>query len=121
MPSKDNFPTFRDPKDSLMSDPAEFLIKLERQMRLHSVPESRYGSVLISCLPDRLMQDAVEHNILNTNINWDDVKVRFIEKYKDPELRNRLMLQSEKCTQHTTERAFRNELWSTSTTRVIIL
>jgi hypothetical protein len=106
MPSRDNFPMFRDPKDSLMSDPAEFLIKLERQMRLHGVPEPRYGSVLISCLSDRLMQDAVEYNILNTNIRWDDVKVRFIEKYKDPELRNRLLLQLEKCTQHTTERAY---------------
>ena len=106
MPDLKNFPKFRDPQDTLMADPTEFLIKLERQMRLFGVPEEKYGSLLLACLTDRQMQDAVENNILATNPKWSDVKSRFIEKYRDPELRNRLLLQLERCTQSTTERVY---------------
>ena len=106
MPSKDNFPTFRDSKDTLMHDPYEFLTKLDRQLRLHNVPSDRYGSVLVSCITDRLMQDWIETNILATNTSWEEVKRRFREKYDDPEIKNRLMVQLEKCTQAMTERVY---------------
>jgi hypothetical protein len=104
MPSQDCFPRFRDHKDKNMSDPHEFLIKLERQLKLYSVPVDRYGAVLISCLPDRLMQDWVETNIVGTCQSWDDVKRRFKEKYDDPEIKNQLMVQLERCVQGFGER-----------------
>jgi hypothetical protein len=106
MPSRDNFPTFRDPKDKLMEDPYEFLAQLERQLKLHNVPPSRYGIVLIACLRDRIMQEWVETNIVATCQSWEDMKRRFKEKYDDPQLKNRLMLQLEKCIQGITERVY---------------
>ena len=106
MPSRDNFPTFRDPKDKLMEDPYEFLAQLERQLKLHNVPPSRYGVVLIACLRDRIQQEWVETNIVATCQSWDDMKKRFKEKYDDPQLKNRLMLQLEKCVQGLPERVY---------------
>lgn len=106
MPPRDAFPTFRDPKDKLMDDPFEFLIKLERQLKLHRVPLDRYGVILVSCLRDRLMQEWVETNIVSTCHTWEDMKTRFKEKYDDPEIKNRLMLQLEKCVQSFDERVY---------------
>ncbi len=106
MPPRDAFPTFRDPKDKLMDDPFEFLIKLERQLKLHRVPLDRYGVILVSCLRDRLMQEWVESNIVATCHTWEDMKTRFKEKYDDPEIKNRLMLQLEKCVQSFDERVY---------------
>lgn len=106
MPPRDAFPTFRDPKDKLMEDPFEFLVKLERQLKLHRVPLDRYGVILVSCLRDRLMQEWVETNIVATCQTWEDMKRRFKEKYDDPEIKNRLMLQLEKCIQSFDERVY---------------
>lgn len=104
MPSPDCFPKFRDSKDKLMSDPHEFLMLLERRMTFHGVPANRYGVVLVSCLPDRLMQDWVETNIVATCQSWEDMKRRFKAKYDDPEIKERLIAQLEECTQKMSER-----------------
>lgn len=106
MPPREAFPTFRDPKDKLMDDPFEFLAKLERQLKLYRVPRDRYGVILVSCLRDRLMQEWVETNIVATCHTWEDMKTRFKEKYDDPEIKNRLMLQLEKCVQSFDERVY---------------
>lgn len=105
MPSGDCFPKFRDPKDKLMHDPHEFLLQLERRMTFHGVPANRFGIVLVSCLPDRLMQDWVEANIVATCHTWDEMKHRFKGKYDDPEIKERLIAQLEECTQKMSERA----------------
>ena len=106
MPSAGSFPTFRDPKDKMMHDPYEFLTKLDRQLKLHAVPPERYGSVLVSCMTDRLHQDWIESNILTTCKTWDEVKMRFRQRYDDPQIKNDLMLQLEKCTQSLHERVY---------------
>jgi hypothetical protein len=106
MPGRECFPTFRDPRDKLMSDPHEFLSKLDRQLKLYSVPSDRYGVVLISCLRDRIMQEWVETNIVATCHTWEDVKLRFKLKYDDPEIKNQLMSQLENCLQRTDERVY---------------
>lgn len=104
MPSKENFPVFRDPKDENMHDPTEFLIKLDRQLKLHAVPEKRYGDVLIACLPDRLMQDYMGTTIIPQSSSWKDIQRRFQEKYNDPTLKNKLIVKLGKCVQHMDER-----------------
>ena len=106
MPSKENFPTFRDPKDKLMHDPYEYLSKLNRAMRIQGVPPERYGHALLMGITDRLQQEWIETNLLATNTSWDEVQRRFKEQYDDPALRNQLMLQLEKCTQHMSERVY---------------
>ena len=104
MPPPGSFPTFRDRNDELMSDAHEFLVKLDRQLKLHDVPADRYGMILISCITDRIMADWVEKNIVGTCTSWDDVKRRFKEKYNDPALKNQLLAQLKSCTQRVDER-----------------
>lgn len=105
MPSPNPFPCFRDPSDDTMSDPFEFLVKLERLLKLYNVPSTQWGPVLVSCLPNRQMQEWVESNILMTCTSWEAVKMQFKMKYDDPQFRNRLMEKLGDCTQRFTERA----------------
>jgi hypothetical protein len=105
MPSGANcFPIFRDPNNKLMSDPHEFLVKLERQLRLYSVPSDSYGIVLVSCVTDRLMQDWIEQHLIPNCSTWSEMKEMFKEKYFDPEIKERLIGQLEKCVQAMGER-----------------
>lgn len=106
MPSIDNFPKFRDPKDKLMHDPYEFLAKLERQLKFHGVDIDRYGTVLVNCVDDRLQQDWIESNILTTCTSWEEIKRRFRERYDDPTIKNKLILELEGCHQEMNERVF---------------
>lgn len=99
MPSLDNFPKFRDPNDKLMSDPYEFLVRLERQLKFYDLDTARYGTVLVNCVPDRLMQDWIEQNILATCTTWDEIKRRFRQKYDDPNIKNKLIVQLQGCHQ----------------------
>jgi hypothetical protein len=99
MPSRDNFPTFRDARDKLMSDPYEFLQRLERALKLHSVPVKQYGAVLVSCITDRIQQEWVELNILTVCPTWADIKRKFQEKYVDARLKGVLLRELDDCTQ----------------------
>lgn len=89
-----------------MKDPYEFLTKLERQLKLFSVPANKYGSVLVSCVQDRLMCDHIEKNILPVCSTWEAVKLEFRRTYDDPQLKNEYILQLENCTQSMTERVY---------------
>jgi len=104
MPSLDNFPKFRDPKDKLMEDPYEFLVRLERQLKFYDLDTARYGTVLVNCVPDRLMQDWIEQNILATCTTWEEIKRRFRQKYDDPAIKNKLIVQLRNCHQAMSER-----------------
>jgi hypothetical protein len=103
MPSRDNFPTFRDPHDKLLNDPFEFLQKLERALKLHSVPPKQYGSVLVSCINDRIQQEWVETNLLAVCPDWSDVKRKFQLKYTDARMKSALLLELDDCTQEHSE------------------
>ena len=104
MPSRDHFPLFRDPNDTLMRDPSEFLVQLERQLKYCSVPLERYSTVLVACLPERLMQERVERDVVATCTSWDDMKLRFRQMYEDTNYKQDLMMQLDRCTQSMTER-----------------
>ena len=82
-----------DPNDKLMADPYEFLVRLERQLKFYDIDTARYGTVLVNCVPDRLMQDWIEQNILATCTTWDEIKHRFRQKYDDPNIKNKLIVQ----------------------------
>jgi hypothetical protein len=103
MPSRDNFPTFRDPHDKLMTDPYEFLQKLERALKLHSVPAKQYGAVLVSCITDRVQQEWMETNILALCPDWSDVKRKFQLKYTDARMKSVLLRELDDCTQESNE------------------
>lgn len=106
MPPASEFPVFRDPSDSRMSDPRLFFNKLERALRFHSVPEELWKRVLVSCVHDELMQQWIEGNIVPADKckSWTDVVKAFSSHYIDPSLKNKYAVQLEKLRQGPKER-----------------
>ena len=104
LPDIKNFPTFRDEKDDLMKDPYEFLTKLERLMEFYSIRGKKRGQLLLQCVPDRVLQDSVQANIIKPSRSWAEMKRRFIEKFDDPTLKNKLFVELEHCAQEMKER-----------------
>ena len=104
LPDIKNFPTFRDEKDDLMKDPYEFLTKLERLMEFYSIRGKKRGQLLLQCVPDRVLQDSVQANIIKPSRSWVEMKRRFIEKFDDPTLKNKLFVELEMCAQGMKER-----------------
>ena len=104
LPDIKNFPTFRDEKDELMKDPYEFLTKLERLMEFYSIRGKKRGQLLLQCVPDRVLQDSVQANIIKPSRSWVEMKRRFIEKFDDPTLKNKLFVELEHCAQEMKER-----------------
>jgi hypothetical protein len=86
LPSMDQFPKFRDPKDKQMLDPSLFFNRLERAFDLYSVPDRLKQRVLIACVKDELMQKWVEDNIVAVNLDWSKTKDVFTAKYTDAQL-----------------------------------
>ena len=104
MPSRNSFPTFRDRQVKLMEDPYEFLVQLERAMKYHGVPQDKYATILVACLPDRLMQERVEHTVVAKCTSWEEIKLRFKQMYEDTNYKQDLMMQLDRCTQVQGER-----------------
>lgn len=106
MPNRENFPTFRDPKDEEMRDPHEFTTKLNRALDLHGVPERHRGRVLLSCITDRVMAEDVERTIVNVSTDYKQMVEKFKEKFHDPTMRNKWLVELRQCKMAFRERAY---------------
>jgi hypothetical protein len=104
LPSMDQFPKFRDPKDKQMLDPSLFFNRLERAFDLYSVPDRLKQRVLIACVKDELMQKWVEDNIVALKLDWSHTKDVFTVKYTDAQLTNDLVEDLDSLTQNIGER-----------------
>jgi hypothetical protein len=104
LPSLDQFPKFRDPKDKQMLDPSLFFNRLERAFELYTVPDRLKQRVLIACVKDELMQKWVEDNIVAPKLDWSTTKDVFTVKYTDAQLINDLVEELDSLTQNIGER-----------------
>jgi hypothetical protein len=91
MPAKEQFPTFRDPRDQDMSDPRLFFRKLVRRCEYHSVPEEQYFKVLVAAMPDDTLSSWVEEHLVKKGMTWVEAMEWFTYKHTDTQLQAKLL------------------------------
>jgi hypothetical protein len=106
MPFMKEFPVFRDPSDSQMNDPRLFFNKLERALIFHSVPDNKWRRVVVSCVHDDLMQQWIEENLIPVDKckTWQDFVKAFSNRYTDPSLTNKYIMELDSLRQRQNER-----------------
>ena len=101
MPSKDQFPIFRDPSEEDMRDPRLFFRKLLRRCQFHNVPKEYYvRKVLVACMPNDPLAQWVEDNIILADLSWDEAMVLFTVIHTDTQLENQLLDRLAKLSMH---------------------
>ena len=105
LPPSSEFPKYKDPANPQMREAGEFIALLTRKLNLHNVHESRRAAVLVSCLPDRIMQEQVERDLIPKAPTYIQLAKLFVAEYGDKNKKDKLQEQLDACVQYKHESA----------------